>query len=76
MLTFFEGALKCLVLLSWSRRLVLPKYVKTVAIPATSFVNDFRSLRAIKAVLVWNDNLCENAKVHNIYDRCLCFISD
>ena len=31
--------------------------VKIIAIPTTSFVNDFRSLRAIKAVLTWKERL-------------------
>ena len=29
--------------------------VKIVAIPATGFVNDFRFLRTIQAVLVWKE---------------------
>ena len=29
--------------------------VKTITIPKTSFVNDFGSLRAIKAVRVWRE---------------------
>ena len=29
--------------------------VKIITIPKTSFVNDFGSLRAIKAVLVWRE---------------------
>ena len=29
--------------------------VKIITIPTTSFVNDFGSLRAIKAVLVWKE---------------------
>ena len=29
--------------------------VKIITIPKTSFVNDFGSLRAIKAVLVWKE---------------------
>ena len=29
--------------------------VKIIAIPATSFLNDFGSLRAIQAVLVWKE---------------------
>ena len=29
--------------------------VKIIAIPTTSFVNDFRSLRAIKVVLAWKE---------------------
>ena len=29
--------------------------VKIITIPTTSFVNDFGSLRAIKAVLIWKE---------------------
>ena len=38
--------------------------VKFITIPKTSFVNDFGSSRAIKAVLVWKERF--NTK----YDRC------
>ena len=33
--------------------------VKIIAIPATSFMNDFGFSRAIKAVLVWKDLIRE-----------------